>query len=247
MSIDKFGRSSRGQKRPLRGPKGEGFNLTPEGDYDIQNKKIRNLAAPEKSTDATTKRYVDSKSVPYNKDTWTFRNKKISNIEDPEAEYDGVNLRTLNKLSLTLGENEQYDARNKRVCNAGVPQVNGDVVNLNYMNEKLQPISNTLAAQQISMNELKERMAKCEGRIEENKNYHDKNLKKFGVYVYNYINQKSTGRTVALPTVGEGDFLNWEELFKLPQPQPPKPPTGDTLYEIPVDEDVHHIIFPPNR
>ena len=37
-----------------------GFKLTDNGDYDMQNKKLRNVASPQTNNDATTKSYVDS-------------------------------------------------------------------------------------------------------------------------------------------------------------------------------------------
>ena len=39
---------------------GVGFKLTDDGDYDINNKKLRNVASPQTNNDASTKSYVDS-------------------------------------------------------------------------------------------------------------------------------------------------------------------------------------------
>ena len=44
----------------VKGLPGVGFKLTDDGDYDIQNKKLRNVNSPQANTDATTKSYVDS-------------------------------------------------------------------------------------------------------------------------------------------------------------------------------------------
>ena len=44
-----------------RGLPGFSFKLTDDGDYDIQNKKLRNVASPQTNNDASTKSYVDSK------------------------------------------------------------------------------------------------------------------------------------------------------------------------------------------
>ena len=44
----------------VKGLPGVGFKLTDDGDYDIQNKKLRNVASPQTNDDATTKSYVDS-------------------------------------------------------------------------------------------------------------------------------------------------------------------------------------------
>ena len=58
MSVDKFGRY-RGRIAPARGPPGVGFVLTAEGDYNMRNKRMRNIKQPNDATDAATKAYVD--------------------------------------------------------------------------------------------------------------------------------------------------------------------------------------------
>ena len=47
----------------VKGLPGVGFKLTDAGDYDIQNKKLRNVAPPETNNDVTTKSYVDKKAL----------------------------------------------------------------------------------------------------------------------------------------------------------------------------------------
>ena len=46
----------------IQGAPGVGFNLTSDGDYDMINKKLRNVGAPSDNTDAATKKYVDDNS-----------------------------------------------------------------------------------------------------------------------------------------------------------------------------------------
>ena len=48
--------------RGIQGAPGIGFNLTSSGDYDMINKKLRNVGAPSANTDAATKKYVDDNS-----------------------------------------------------------------------------------------------------------------------------------------------------------------------------------------
>ena len=43
----------------IHGLPGVGFKLTDDGDYDIDNKKLRNVADPQSNSDASTKKYVD--------------------------------------------------------------------------------------------------------------------------------------------------------------------------------------------
>ena len=48
--------------RGIQGAPGVGFNLTSSRDYDMINKKLRNVGAPNSNTDAATKKYVDDNS-----------------------------------------------------------------------------------------------------------------------------------------------------------------------------------------
>ena len=44
----------------IHGLPGVGFKLTDDGDYDMENKKLRNVAEPQENDDSSTKRYVDN-------------------------------------------------------------------------------------------------------------------------------------------------------------------------------------------
>ena len=46
----------------IQGAPGVGFSLTADGNYDMINKKLRNVGAPSDNTDAATKKYVDDNS-----------------------------------------------------------------------------------------------------------------------------------------------------------------------------------------
>ena len=46
----------------IQGAPGVGFNLISDGDYDMVNKKLKNVGAPSDNTDAATKKYVDDNS-----------------------------------------------------------------------------------------------------------------------------------------------------------------------------------------
>ncbi|WP_221935835.1 hypothetical protein, partial [Klebsiella pneumoniae] len=61
MSVDKFGRHEGSLlRRGLQGPRGQGFLLTEDENYDMTNKLIRNLGEPLLANDAATKAYVQS-------------------------------------------------------------------------------------------------------------------------------------------------------------------------------------------
>ena len=51
MSVDVFGRKL-GRTEATRGPPGIGYRLTDDGQYDVENKRLCNLAAPQLPNDA---------------------------------------------------------------------------------------------------------------------------------------------------------------------------------------------------
>lgn len=64
MDIDVFGRKLRTNNKGTRGPPGVGYKFTPDGQFDVENKRLCNVAAPVKSDDAvnlqTLKRLLES-------------------------------------------------------------------------------------------------------------------------------------------------------------------------------------------
>lgn len=58
MPIDKFGRQLK-SFHGVQGKPGIGFQLTSEGDFDIANKRLVNIANPLNDNDACTKKYID--------------------------------------------------------------------------------------------------------------------------------------------------------------------------------------------
>ena len=59
MSVNIFGASKTIGKGSRKGERGIGFQLTVNGDYDIDDKKLTNVAKPISENDAATKSYVD--------------------------------------------------------------------------------------------------------------------------------------------------------------------------------------------
>ena len=55
--------SSSTTNQQQRGLPGVGFKLTDDGNYDIENKKLRNVAEPQSNSDATTKKYIDNNFI----------------------------------------------------------------------------------------------------------------------------------------------------------------------------------------
>ena len=57
MSVDAFGRTLKDSK-VVRGPPGVGYKLTSEGDYDLDYKKLCNVADPSESGDAINLKFL---------------------------------------------------------------------------------------------------------------------------------------------------------------------------------------------
>src|SRR5204863_9183223 len=86
------------------------------------------------SLDAATKGYVDGKSISSNKERYDFRKKRLYQIGDPKDPLDAVNLRSLNKLSLILS-NDNYDAQNKQINNVALPANINDAATKAYVDQ----------------------------------------------------------------------------------------------------------------
>ena len=68
MSVNIFGASKTIGKGSRKGDRGIGFQLTADGDYDIDDKKLTNVAKPISENDATTKSYVDEQDENVKRD-----------------------------------------------------------------------------------------------------------------------------------------------------------------------------------
>ena len=95
----------------VKGLPGVGFKLTDNGDYDMQNKKLRNVASPQTNNDATTKSYVDSEVNKTLKLTSNLdmNNLRIINLGNATHNQDAITLKQVNDAFSTIStENNKY-------------------------------------------------------------------------------------------------------------------------------------------
>ena len=132
----------------IQGAPGVGFNLTSDGDYDMINKKIRNVGTPTANTDAATKKYVDDNSsgapktsrltVDSNidmKDRYRILNLKHPNDADEPATKQYADSNFLNRDgSRTMIGN--LSMNNNKITNVGKPTDNNDAANKKYVDDK---------------------------------------------------------------------------------------------------------------
>jgi hypothetical protein len=233
MTIDKFGRSSKSSSRDVKGPKGEGFNVTADGHYDMQEKRLTNLGVSVESRDAVTKEYVDSKVITLETDGFNLRQKRMRNLDDAKDEGDAVNLKTLKRICLTRWR-VGFNADRKRIFHVGDPKDPKDAATKLFVEstckEEVSPLGTRLDKQQQDLNGLIERIGKCEtsiasietannGVIERigkcettigsNKTDSDKEFKKLAIILFKYVHRRQTGRSAVIPD----EIGNWEDLF----------------------------------
>lgn len=136
MSVDKFGRRS-SRKRPERGPKGEGFKLTPEGDYDIQNKRLCFLDNPVENQDGVNLKTLQTglfKCMQLSQIDGDFdaQMKRVVNARDPLEESDLVTKQYLHR-HIPDEKDTFFSFKHKRLSKVASPLYDGEVVNLEFL------------------------------------------------------------------------------------------------------------------
>lgn len=143
MSVDKFGRFSSSSNAPSvqgpRGPKGDGFNLTNNGDYDIKFKRICNVGTPREKSDAvnfdTLNVSITSCLSMNDKTEYDAKGHKVCNLGEPINDNDAVS-----KLYFTLNSPvklvDSYSFHQFRIQDLNYPIADGDAVNYKTFNDK---------------------------------------------------------------------------------------------------------------
>ena len=144
MSVDKFGHYS-GElvtgSKIQRGPPGEGFKLTKDGNFNINNKRLCNVGDPKTDNEAVNVKYVKQNSITLSNTSNHFdvKMKKITNLADPQEPFDAVNkiycentMKTslINRIPVKVKDGSVYSFKNNRVTNVASPISKLDVVNV---------------------------------------------------------------------------------------------------------------------
>ncbi|CAH3190992.1 unnamed protein product [Porites evermanni] len=131
----------------IQGAPGVGFNLTSSGDYDMINKKLRNVGAPSANTDAATKKYVDDNStgtpstsrlrVDSNidmKDQYRILNLKhpVDADEPATKQYSDSRFLDRNGSRTMIGD---LSMNNNKIIKLGAPTANDDAANKKYVDD----------------------------------------------------------------------------------------------------------------
>ena len=131
----------------IQGAPGVGFNLTSSGDYDMINKKLRNVGAPNANTDAATKKYVDDNSggrptttrltVDSNidmKDRYRIQNLKSPSDADEPATKQYVDSHFFDR-SGSHPMTGNINMNNKGIINLKPPTLNTDAATKKYVDD----------------------------------------------------------------------------------------------------------------
>jgi len=146
MTIDKFGRHT--AKERLKGPKGEGFKLTEDGNYDMENKRLVNVSDPIQETDCANLKTVQTHlktciTAIDDSETFDARYKRITHAKDPVAKDDVVTKGYLhNNTPFRFDDSLHYSFHQYRVADLGPPEADSDAVTLSYVkNETLKKLN----------------------------------------------------------------------------------------------------------
>lgn len=159
MSIDKFGRTLHTTRiRAARGPPGVGYKLTADGDYDIENKRLKNINYPIDELDACNKKYVDELQtnaivLDSDKNFFNARNLRISNVAEPANDHDVCTKNYLDNsfelyrekiLNTALhldDKGEIFDAGMRRVGQLALPISDNDAAHKFYVDETVKNLN----------------------------------------------------------------------------------------------------------
>ena len=137
----------------IQGAPGVGFNLTSDGNYDMVNKKLRNVGAPSANTDAATKKYVDDNSsvtpttsqlaVDSNidmKDRYRILNLKhpVDADEPATKQYSDSKFLDRDGSRTMIGN---LDINNNKIIKVGTPTDNDDATNKKYVDDSKVDVS----------------------------------------------------------------------------------------------------------
>ena len=137
----------------IQGAPGVGFNLTSDGNYDMVNKKLRNVGAPSANTDAATKKYFDDNSsvtpttsrlaVDSNidmKDRYRILNLKhpVDADEPATKQYSDSKFLDRDGSRTMIGN---LDINNNKIIKVGTPTDNDDAANKKYVDDSKVDVS----------------------------------------------------------------------------------------------------------
>ena len=195
MVLNKFGQSdtaaaTSSSSALTRGPRGIGFKFTSEGDYDIENKRLKLVREPLDHTDAVNKQYLDEAIATYSKDLTSKLTdlEKFKSIAETQLSKGGQTVNTLeehiNKLNEKIDDDgdrcrrledsvkTKFEELNKKIDTSVDSNNNFKTITFNRIGELEETIktlsrskpssssSSSVTDLQLTVNSLKDRVDK---------------------------------------------------------------------------------------
>lgn len=138
MAVDKFGRklTGSGGGDGSKGPPGEGFKLTSDGNYDISNKLLTNVGIAFNNRDAvnleTLRSYVAPNLKLNRKRKYDAQEKGICNVASPTDSSDVVTLGYVKDNCFTC-DGDVIDIKGRKLINVHQPNSDADVATKSYV------------------------------------------------------------------------------------------------------------------
>ena len=126
--------------KSIKGEQGIGFKLTNDGNYDIDNKRLTNIADPSDNKDAINKGYFEnaSSNLLVRGQDIDMNNKTIKNLSWPHDNNDAVPKKYLYQYGLLFdSKSSSFNAKDKKIVKALDPEDQQDVATKNYVDEKI--------------------------------------------------------------------------------------------------------------
>lgn len=225
MSVDKFGRHEESllfkSITGVKGPPGEGFHLTNDGDYDLKNKRLSNIGDPRLLEDAVNAKYLRKNClIKSGNGNFDSGRKLIRNVGAPVLPNDAVNLAYVRDQTLAKSMDGNFDANDKVISNLKSPVVETDAATMQYVqsvipsktaegdfdlkNKLIRNIGypeliNDAANIQFVRNELNFVTYNFESQLE-----------RLGAALFHYIHRHST--SAPPKDINNRNYLDWESI-----------------------------------
>lgn len=158
MSIDKFGRRKDLSKEGRKGDPGIGFQLTSDGHYDMQRKRLINVGDAIDDFDAVNRK----NAFTCQEDYFDARDKRITHLADPKESH--------NAVTLQYYLNTKYNCEARQLKNLASPIANTDAVTKKYTDDKLITIRSTT---EKKINQIKRELSDIKPQLINTKIYQD--------------------------------------------------------------------------
>lgn len=140
MSWYRFGTYYKRSAVGARGPPGVGFKLTKDGNYDMENKILKNCHPPIEDRDVATKSYLEAELLRTSEEIRdTVENVKAGLRGEITTNAEEINAKIKTTVEesdskyLSFRDRKPIDAKGKRIGNVADPTEDRNVVNRRYL------------------------------------------------------------------------------------------------------------------